>query len=91
MSRIIIPTNTLVGRKLLELTTEIIDVSQRASRLKAIVDQITANGATPANLETPTGEAQMPANQGATIYAGIASIKTALDGLAGTVSVIDQG
>jgi prefoldin subunit 5 len=85
MSRIIIPTTTLVGRKLISITQQIEGVSQDVTRLKAIVDAI---GST--NLET-SAEALIPTGQGATIYAGIGQIKTALDGLASLVAVIDQG
>ena len=91
MARIIIKTSTLVGAKLISLNNAIIQASQDAARLKAITDQITNNGAAPANLETPGGEAQMPAGQGATISAGIAQIVVALNGLAGLISAIDQG
>jgi uncharacterized phage infection (PIP) family protein YhgE len=85
MSRIIVPVNTLVGRKLTALNNLIIQASDDASRLKAIVDQIGSG-----NLES-SAESNMPAGSGTTIYNGIAQIKTALDGLASLVSVIDQG
>lgn len=85
MPRILIPTNTLVGQKLTVITQQIINVSEDVNRLKAIVDQIGS-----ANLET-SAEALIPTGQGATIYAGIGQIKTALDGLASLVSVIDRG
>jgi prefoldin subunit 5 len=85
MTRIIIPTTTLVGRKLISITQQIEGVSADVTRLKAIVDAIGS-----ANLETST-EALIPTGQGATIYAGIGQIKTALDGLASLVAVIDQG
>jgi hypothetical protein len=90
MARIIVPGTSLVGRKLLEITGEIIDTSQRVNRLKAIVDQITGTGAQKANLES-NAESSMPAGSGAAIYDGLVSIKTALDSLAATVSAIDQG
>ena len=90
MSRILLPTNTLVGRKLLSLNAQIIQASQDATRLKAIVDQITANGANTTLLES-SAESNVPAGAGSTVYAGIGQIKTALDGLASLVSVIDQG
>ena len=89
MARIILPTGTLVGRKLLNLNAQIIQASQDASRLKSIVDRITTTGANCAALES--GEACLPANSGAAVYAGIAQIKLALDGLASLVSAIDQG
>lgn len=85
MSRIIVPTGTLVGQKLMILNAQIVAASQAATRLKAIVDQIGS-----ANLES-SPESLMPTGSGATIYAGIGQIKTALDGLASLVSVIDQG
>mgnify|MGYP007069503298 CR=1 FL=1 len=85
MARILVPTNTLVGIKLLNITQQIIAVSQDVTRLKAIVDQI---GST--NLEAAS-EAQMPTGTGAAIYSGIAQIKTALEGLSTLVSTIDRG
>ncbi len=84
MLRIILP-NTLVGRKLAVITQQIQDVSNNTTRLKAIVDAI---GST--NLET-SGESSMPTGTGTTVYNGIVQIKTALDGLAALVAVIDQG
>lgn len=90
MARIIVPANTLVGRKLLSLTQQIVQATQDAARLQAIMNQITANGATPANLESST-EANMPAGSGAAISTGLAGIVTALNGLSATVSAIDQG
>ena len=90
MARIILPAGTLVGRKLLNLNAQIIQASQDASRLKSIVDQITATGANCTALEG-AGEACFPSGSGTTIYAGIVQIKTSLDGLASLVSVIDQG
>lgn len=90
MSRIIVPTNTLVGRKLISLNNAIIQVSQDAARLKAITDQITNNGAQAVNLES-SPESSMPAGSGATLNSGISQIVTALNGLSSLVSVIDQG
>jgi len=90
MSRIILPANTLVGRKLLNINVQIIDAANAVSRLKAIADQITNNGVSPALLES-SPESSVPAGQGNAIYSGIGQIKTALDGLAALVSAIDQG
>jgi len=90
MSRIVVPQNTLVGRKLLGLNNEIIQASNDASRLKAIADQITNAGASPALLESSL-ESSMPAGSGTAIYNGIVQINTALAGLASIVSAIDQG
>ena len=85
MSRILVPTNTLVGQKLISITQQIVGLSNDVTRLKAIVDQIGS-----ANLES-SAESQMPAGSGTTVYNGIVQIKTALDGLASLVSVIDRG
>lgn len=85
MARILLPTTTLVGQKLLSITQQIINASEDINRLKAIVDQIGSD-----NLES-SAESQMPAGTGATIYGGIGQIKTALDGLSSLVSVIDRG
>ena len=84
MARIIVPTSTLVGRKLISIVQQIEDVSADVTRLKAIVDAIGSG-----NLESST-ESLMPTGQGTTIYNGIVQIKTALDGLASLVAVIDQ-
>jgi hypothetical protein len=85
MPRIIIPINTLVGQKLVSITQQIVNLSEDVNRLKNIVDQIGQ-----ANLET-SAEALIPTGEGATVFAGIGQIKTALDGLASLVSVIDRG
>jgi hypothetical protein len=85
MSRILIPTTTLVGQKLLSITQQVINASEDINRLKAIVDQIGS-----ANLES-SAESLCPTGTGATVYAGIGQIKTALDGLSSLVSVIDRG
>ena len=85
MARIIVPTNTLVGRKLLSIAQQIEGVTNDTTRLLAIVNAIGS-----ANLETST-EALMPTGSGTTIYNGLGQINTALQGLASLVSVIDQG
>jgi hypothetical protein len=90
MARIILPTNTLIGRELLSLTQQIIGASQAVNRLKAQVEIITVNGTAPTQLES-SAEAQIPAAMGLAIYNGITQIKTALDGLASLVAAIDQG
>lgn len=85
MPRILVPLDTLVGQKLTSITQQIIGVSEDVNRLKAIVDQIGSG-----NMES-SAESKMPAGSGATVYLGIGQIKTALDGLASLVSVIDRG
>jgi hypothetical protein len=86
MSRILIPTTTLVGQKLLSISQQIVGLSNDVNRLKSITDAIGT-----ANLELANGEAQIPTGQGATVAAGIAQIKTAVDGLASLVATIDRG
>jgi multidrug transporter EmrE-like cation transporter len=90
MTRIIVPTGTLIGRELVSLTQQIIGASQAVNRLKAQADAITTNGASPALLESST-ESLMPTGTGSTIYTGIGTIKTQLDALATLVATIDQG
>lgn len=85
MARIIVPLNTLVGKKLINITQQIVNLSDDVTRLKSIVDAIGQ-----ANLESST-ESLMPTGQGAGIYAGIGQIKTAIDTLATLVATIDQG
>ena len=86
MARIIIPTTTLVGRKLLLLTQQIIDAQQDATRLQAIVTQIGDGAALEASVE-----ARMPVGSGNSVITGIDQIVTALAGLSTLVSAIDQG
>lgn len=90
MTRIILPTTTLVGHKLLEIVGAVVDISERINRLKNIVDQITTNGSDLASLEN-SAESKVPAGVGPNIYAGINQIQTAINGLIALTSAIDQG
>jgi hypothetical protein len=91
MARILFANrNTFVAAQMLDVTANIVTLQAKLSRLRAVMDQITSNGANKALLETPNGETQAPSGTGATLYDGFASIKTSIDGLAATVSVIDQ-
>lgn len=88
MARIIIP-GTRGGASLLALTNEIIYAKNHIDRLKAMADQTTNAGASPALLEAST-EWSIPAGQGAAIYNGLGQIQTALQGLATLLAAIDQ-
>lgn len=90
MARIQVPTDTLVGRNLIQLAAQVVAASQSATRLKNITDQITNNGAQKAQLET-WPESKMPVGTANAIYAGIDQIKTALDGLSVLLASIDVG
>ena len=90
MARIVLNQNAAVSASLLRLAGEVVFAKNHCDRLKAVCDQISNNGAAPANLEAST-EALFPAGSGATILAGITQIQTALAGLAATLSAIDQG
>jgi hypothetical protein len=85
MARILLDASTLVGAKLLEITAQIVQLSNNVNRLQSIT---TAIGT--ANLES-SAESKIPTGQGATIASGITQIKTAVDGLSSLVSVIDRG
>jgi hypothetical protein len=90
MPRITLPVNTLVGKQLIVLADTLADARDSVTRLKAIMDQITAGGTQQVNLET-NPESAVPAGQGATVYTNVISIKTALDSLATTLAQYDQG
>lgn len=90
MARILLSTGTLVGRRMLSITAQVIQLTGDISRIKAIVDQITAGGLTPALLESSL-EGGVPAGQGAAVYAGIQSLQAAVAGLAVLVAELDQG
>ncbi|MBK9497452.1 MAG: hypothetical protein IPO08_23600 [Xanthomonadales bacterium] len=90
MARVVVPSTTLVGRKLLALASSVIYSQQECERLLNIVNQITNDGAARANLES-SAESSMPVGSGNGIYVGLTNIKTALDSLAGTLSSIDKG
>jgi hypothetical protein len=89
MARIILNSPVLVQRSLLSLTNQLIKAQQDAVRLRAIVDQITNNGAQKALLESNV-ESLLPVNTGTAIYDGIVSINTSLASLSTLVSAIDQ-
>jgi len=90
MARIILSPDKPVAASFLKLAANIVAVSNQATRLRGVADQITNNSAQPANLESST-EATFPAGTGAALNTGLTQIKTALDGLATLVSSIDQG
>ena len=85
MARIILPVNTLVGRSLLGIAQQIINLHQEVLRLQAIKNAIGSN-----NLETST-EALIPVGSGNAIASGINQIETAMSGLSSLVATIDQG
>jgi hypothetical protein len=90
-SRIIIPTNTYVGSKLLSLAAQIIAAQQMSTLLVALVNDITGGGATPTNLEVGTdvnSEALFPVGSGGALYSGIVGLNTSLNSLMATVSNI---
>jgi hypothetical protein len=91
MARIILKTNPLMSRNLIILSQQIIQAQQTAARLRAQMDAYIAAPATIAVLEDATGEAQFPAGTAAALNNGVTQIKTALDGLASLIAVIDQG
>jgi hypothetical protein len=90
MPRIRLPVNTLVGKQLIVLADTLADARDSVTRLKAILDQITAGGTVQSNLETDP-EALVGTGLGATVYTNVVSIKAALDGLATTLAQYDQG
>ena len=89
MARIVLPASH-VGNSLTSLANQVNQATEYCARLLAVVNVITANGANTVNLES-SAESLMPAGSGATIYAGLTQINTALAGLAATMAVIDQG
>jgi hypothetical protein len=89
MARIILSNTAPVSLSLLRLSNELITAKNHCDRLRAVVDQITNNGAVKNNLES-SSESQFPVGTGAALYDGIGQIQTALTGLASLVSAIDQ-
>lgn len=85
MARVLLPTNTLVGRSLLQISQQIISLQQDVARLQAVKNAIGAG-----NLET-SPEALIPTGSGASVAGGIDQIFTAMSGLATLVATIDQG
>ena len=90
MARIQLTPGTVVTKQLLQLNTLLIQASQVCARLKAVLDQMSAAGTTPTNLETDT-DALIPTGKGAAVYTQVAAIQTALSGISTSLSVLDRG
>ena len=88
MARILLPTNTLVGRGGISIIQQLINVRQHATRLKEQMDAIV--GATPVLLETDQ-DGLVPAGQGLATYNDFASLKATLDGLLAITAKYDRG
>jgi hypothetical protein len=75
------------GKMTAEFVSDVIRLRQMAGRLKTVMDQITAGGVTPANLETGDGAANfgVPAGSGAAFYSDIVSIKSGLDAISASI------
>jgi prefoldin subunit 5 len=90
MARIVFSQPTLVSKKVQIAVSALANTRDSLTRLKSILDQITAGGTQKANLEIDA-EALVPVGLGATVYDNVVSIKAALDGLAATLAQYDQG
>lgn len=76
------------GQITAEFVNAVIGARASAARIKSVMDQITAGGTTPANLETgnPEGAANfgVPIGRGVDFYNAVVSIKSGLDAIAAT-------
>jgi hypothetical protein len=88
MSRIFLPTNTLIGKAGLVTIQQLMNARQTVQRMKEQMDAIV--GADPTLLETDP-EALVPAGQGTTVYNDFASLRASLDGLLFILAKYDRG
>jgi hypothetical protein len=91
MTRILLPTSSLIGRQVIVCVQQFIGLQQDLTRLQRQLDAITAGGTNTVALEDPAGECRTPVGTGATIYNGVVSMKAAIDGLNTTLANLDQG
>ena len=77
-----------------EFVDSVIKARNDAARIKTVMDEISAGGATPSLLETGDGAANfgVPSGKGGAFYDAIVSIKSGLDAIAATtLADVDLG
>lgn len=90
MTRISVSAETLLGRKVLAQTNQLISLSDQSRRLMAQLDAISNAGLNPELLES-SPECKFPAGQGAFLYNELKKIRSLLNGLTDFNATIDQG
>lgn len=88
MARILLPTNTLIGKTGISVIQQLIGARQTVTRMAEQMDAIV--GSTPVLLETDP-DALVPAGQGVATYNDFVSLKTALDDLLFILAKYDRG
>jgi hypothetical protein len=88
MARILLPTNTLIGKTGISVIQQVIGARQTIQRMTEQMDAIV--GATPALLESDS-DAMVPAGQGTAVYNDFVSLKATLDGVLFILAKYDRG